>query len=244
MRKRVKRAFLAFAAGCGLAGPVVADPQDIGTPTQYQVTVQRVSLCTAANINTGTCTGQFDLVTGGAALDIASAAAGASVGSLIASAPTPTAGTYTHLQIQIARSITMTGTVVDDDVGGNPPCHTDGNNTAGATGGFTNLVQGDRNAVFTPVSQALNIPAVNDVGGAAPTAASFNGAGMVAVGGGDTSITVTIAIPGGIVVAAGSTTPTIRINFDVTNAMSGGYVAGAECVLYPGVPAVNIVITP
>lgn len=234
-----------IAALCWAAlTPAAAAPPKLGTPTQYQVTVQRVSLCTAATINTGACTGQFDLVTGGTALDIASVAAGAGVGALIDSAPTPTPGTYTHIQIQIARSIAITGTVLDTDIGGSPPCHTDGGGTAATTANFTNMVQGNRTPAFTPVSQALNIPAVNDVGGAAPTALSYTGSGIVAVGTADTSVTITIALPQQIVVAAGSVTPAIRINFDVANALSGGYVTGTECVLYPGVPIVNIVITP
>ena len=236
---------LIAALGWAALTPAAADPLDTATPTEYRVTVQRVSLCTAADINNGTCTGQFDLVTGGTALDIASVATGASVGALVASAPTPTPGTYTHIQIEIGRSITMTGTVIDDDVGGNPPCHTDGNGTAATFGGFTNLIQGNKTpGAFTPVSQALNIPAVNDFRGAGPTAASFNGNGMVAVANADTTVTITIALPQPIVVAAGSRTPTIRINFDVAGAMSGGYISLTECVLYPGMPIVNIVITP
>lgn len=75
-----------------------------GRATKYEVDVQEVKLCMDA-----LCTSGYVLGTGSKTFDIASATAGAAVGSYAAIDNIP-AGTYTYIRVILGSTFTITGT--------------------------------------------------------------------------------------------------------------------------------------
>ena len=96
-----------------------------GQATEYEVTMKKVELCENA-----TCSGTpFVLVTRSMPADIASASAGADVGSYAPTTGIPVGVTYTHLRVTLDRTFNITA---DISVGAGT-CTTDGGDNAGAT---------------------------------------------------------------------------------------------------------------
>ena len=96
-----------------------------GQPTEYEVTMKKVELCENA-----TCSGTpFVLGTRSMPADIASASAGADVGSYAPTTGIPVGVTYTHLRVTLDRTFNITA---DISVGAGT-CTTDGGDNAGAT---------------------------------------------------------------------------------------------------------------
>ena len=97
---------------------------DEGQPTQYQVTMKKVELCTDL-----ACTSPFVLGEKDMDADIASVTAGADVGSYAPTTGIPPGIVYTHLRVTISRTFTITASISVD--GG--LCRTDGGDNATAT---------------------------------------------------------------------------------------------------------------
>ena len=97
---------------------------DEGQPTQYQVTMKKVELCTDL-----ACTSPFVLGEKDMDADIASVTAGADVGSYAPTTGIPPGIVYTHLRVTISRTFTVTASISVD--GG--LCRTDGGDNATAT---------------------------------------------------------------------------------------------------------------
>jgi len=93
-----------------------------GSATEYEITMQKVELCSDSTCTAPITVGEVDMIA-----DIAGADAGATVGSYAPTSGIPS-GTYTHLRVTMDRTFTVTGTVA---VGGGT-CATDGgtDNTA------------------------------------------------------------------------------------------------------------------
>ena len=97
---------------------------DEGQPTQYQVTMKKVELCTDLACTSPYVVGERDMDA-----DIASVTAGADIGSFAPTTGIPPGIVYTHLRVTISRTFTITASV---SVGGGL-CRTDGGNNANAT---------------------------------------------------------------------------------------------------------------
>ena len=83
------------------------------TPTKYETTMTKFELCTSSDCSSTTVIG-----TKTATFDIASASAGADVGSWITSFALPVGSTFTHAQATINSTFTIAGYLTDDDSNG------------------------------------------------------------------------------------------------------------------------------
>lgn len=113
-----------------------------GAATQYEVSVQAMELCTGSS--SGSCTGAATVASTAASFDIASATAGAAVGSY-ADLNTVTAGDYTHLRTTLSPTIVFSASATS----GCSAVSTDTSvtltaNVTGAAGG--SVVAGDLSA--------------------------------------------------------------------------------------------------
>ena len=97
---------------------------DEGQPTQYQVTMKKVELCTDLACTSPYVVGEKDMDA-----DIASVTAGADVGSFAPTTWIPPGIVYTHLRVTISRTFTITASI---SVGAGL-CRTDGGDNATAT---------------------------------------------------------------------------------------------------------------
>ena len=97
---------------------------DQGQPTQYQVTMKKVELCTDLACTSPYVVGERDMDA-----DIASVSAGADVGNFAPTTGIPPGIVYTHLRVTISRTFTITASISVD--GG--LCRTDGGDNATAT---------------------------------------------------------------------------------------------------------------
>ena len=97
---------------------------DEGQPTQYQVTMKKVELCTDLACTAPYVVGERDMDA-----DIASVSAGTDVGNFAPTTGIPPGIVYTHLRVTISRTFTITASISVD--GG--LCRTDGGDNATAT---------------------------------------------------------------------------------------------------------------
>ena len=97
---------------------------DQGQPTQYQVTMKKVELCTDLACTSPYVVGERDMDA-----DIASVSAGTDVGNFAPTTGIPPGIVYTHLRVTISRTFTITASISVD--GG--LCRTDGGDNATAT---------------------------------------------------------------------------------------------------------------
>ena len=97
---------------------------DEGQPTQYQVTMKKVELCTDLACSTTYTVGERDMDA-----DIASVTAGADIGAYAPTTGIPPGIVYTHLTVTTSRTFTITASISVD--GG--LCRTDGGDNANAT---------------------------------------------------------------------------------------------------------------
>ena len=92
---------------------VYADNVCTSTPTKYEVTMKKVELCTSSACTTTTVLAEKD-----GTFDIASASAGADVGSWITGYALEVGTTYTHIKATISSTFTIRGYLTDDDSNG------------------------------------------------------------------------------------------------------------------------------
>ena len=97
---------------------------DEGQPTQYEVTMKKVELCTDLACSSPYTLGEKDMDA-----DIASVTAGADIGTYAPTTGIPPGIVYTHLRVTISRTFTITASISVD--GG--LCRTDGGDNANAT---------------------------------------------------------------------------------------------------------------
>jgi len=95
-----------------------------GQPTQYEVTMKKVELCTDL-----ACTSPFILGEKTMAADIVPTEGGTDVGNYAPTSGIPVGIVYTHLRVTLDRTFQITGNVSV----GSKECATDGGNNAGAT---------------------------------------------------------------------------------------------------------------
>ena len=95
-----------------------------GQPTQYEVTMKKVELCTDL-----ACTSPFILGEKNMAADIVPAEGGKNVANYASTSGIPAGIVYTHLRVTLDRTFKITGNVSV----GSKECATDGGNNANAT---------------------------------------------------------------------------------------------------------------
>ena len=203
-----------------------------GQPTKYEVTMKKVELCENA-----TCSGTpFVLGTRSMPADIASASAGADVGSYAPTTGIPVGVTYTHLRVTLDRTFNITA---DISVGAGT-CTTDGGDNASATQMTVGTADG------TAVSEAMYLVNAGSYGGGDGTRDGDVGSSDLDISYDSPSSAISMSVSGDDAVMIYALTnsyrktlraPVIRIKFDTSTAVG---VEDTACTMWINEPSVSI----
>ena len=238
LNKKISQ-FVVLIVGSILTSVVFADNGDTrtGPATQYTVTVKKVELCTDSS-----CSTAHTLVTKTAAMDIASASVGASVGSYASTMALPTMGvTYSHMRSTIDRTFTIKGYALSASTGNY--CYTDGSSgtqTAFAAGTHTTSAA---TAASSATASALELGDAGTItaiinGGTTTVTMDYNSG--ISLSGDDMLYTLALSSP----YTYYGQTPIIDMAFGTQNAVNvmemGSGTASNDCNLFPGEPNMTI----
>ena len=207
-----------------------------GPATEYKVTMTKLELCEKGS-SPGNCVNPLVISPSAAspAINIASVTAGAAAGSYGNIAKANIGTTYTYMQITMDRKFQITGTAGS--------CAT----KAGESGSKTADAAGQTGG--TPGSSTLYVPDgtgtfgshINGSVDSLGASVSANGT----IGNNDEYFQYRKIITGGLTVTAGNF-PTVKIAFDVSNAVGEGTGGAAACtanVMYAEEPGFTITFT-
>ena len=204
---------------------------DEGQPTQYQVTMKKVELCTDLACSTTYTVGERDMDA-----DIASVSAGADIGAYAPTTGIPPGIVYTHLRVTISRTFTVTASISVD--GG--LCRTDGGNNANATQMTVGASSG------TAVAETMYLVNAGSYGASDGTRDGDEGSSNIDIGYSSPSSAKTMSVSGDNAVMVYELTapyqktlraPVIKVKFDTATAIG---VEDTACSMYINEPSVTI----
>lgn len=205
-----------------------------GEATEYTVTMKKVELCEDSACSSSTTVGEKDM-----AANIASASAGADVGSYAPTTGLPIGTTFTHLRVTISRTFTITGSVVlsGDD------CFTDGGTDSTKTQMLVGKTSGTAASSTMILSTEGGYSAANGARSGALNSGNFNidysspsYATTMSISGDNALMIYELTTPYKVGVKA----PTIRIKFNTETAVGADNNA---CVMWVDEPNVTIALT-
>lgn len=191
----------------------------------YNVTVTQVELCRSS-----ACTNPFIMGSGSTTFDIASASAGADVGSYVSTNGIPLWQTWSHVRVTISTTISIAGEGTDN---GTQLCRTV---TGQASGAHTNAGTGTVGAGQGTL-QSLIIPNDN-VSTLATT--DYSAVNMTKTAGADTA---TITYPLSSPYTCKGVAPRIEVKFDTAAALGLLQTGAGTCAVFPRPPVVTITAT-
>ena len=204
-----------------------------GPATEYKVTMTKIELCETGS-TTANCLNALTISPTGTsgAVDIAAVDAGATAGSYGNIAKAKIGTLYTYIQITMSRQFSMTGTAGS--------CAT----KAGETGSKTADAAGQTGG--TPGSSTLYVPDSNSYddhmnGSVDSLGATVSNDGVV--GSSDEYFQYRKIISGGGLKVKAGNFPTVKVAFDVSNAVgesTGGISACTANVMYANEPGMTI----
>ena len=204
---------------------------DEGQPTQYQVTMKKVELCTDLACSTTYTVGERDMDA-----DIASVSAGADIGAYAPTTGIPPGIVYTHLRVTISRTFTVTASISVD--GG--LCRTDGGNNANATQMTVGASSG------TAVAETMYLVNAGSYGASDGTRDGDEGSSNIDIGYSSPSSAKTMSVSGDNAVMVYELTapyqktlraPVIKVKFNTSTAVG---VEDTACSMYINEPSVTI----
>ena len=204
---------------------------DEGQPTQYQVTMKKVELCTDLACSTTYTVGERDMDA-----DIASVSAGADIGAYAPTTGIPPGIVYTHLRVTISRTFTVTASISVD--GG--LCRTDGGNNANATQMTVGASSG------TAVAETMYLVNAGSYGAGDGTRDGDEGSSNIDIGYSSPSSAKTMSVSGDNAVMVYELTapyqktlraPVIKVKFNTATAIG---VEDTACSMYINEPSVTI----
>ena len=204
---------------------------DEGQPTQYQVTMKKVELCTDLACTSPYVVGEKDMDA-----DIASVTAGADVGSFAPTTGIPPGIVYTHLRVTISRTFTITASISVD--GG--LCRTDGGDNATATQMTVGASSG------TAVAETMYLVNAGSYGASDGTRDGAVGSSNIDVDYSSPSSAKTMTVSGDNAVMVYELTapyqktlraPVIKVKFNTATAIG---VEDTACSMYINEPSVTI----
>jgi hypothetical protein len=204
---------------------------DEGQPTQYQVTMKKVELCTDLACSTTYTVGERDMDA-----DIASVSAGADIGAYTPTTGIPPGIVYTHLRVTISRTFTVTASISVD--GG--LCRTDGGNNANATQMTVGASSG------TAVAETMYLVNAGSYGASDGTRDGDEGSSNIDIGYSSPSSAKTMSVSGDNAVMVYELTapyqktlraPVIKVKFNTATAIG---VEDTACSMYINEPSVTI----
>jgi len=204
---------------------------DEGQPTQYQVTMKKVELCTDLACSTTYTVGERDMDA-----DIASVSAGADIGAYAPTTGIPPGIVYTHLRVTISRTFTITASISVD--GG--LCRTDGGDNATATQMTVGASSG------TAVAETMYLVNAGSYGASDGTRDGDEGSSNIDIGYSSPSSAKTMSVSGDNAVMVYELTapyqktlraPVIKVKFNTATAIG---VEDTACSMYINEPSVTI----
>ena len=204
---------------------------DEGQPTQYEVTMKKVELCTDLACSTSYTLGERDMDA-----DIASVSAGADIGAYAPTTGIPPGIVYTHLRVTISRTFTVTASISVD--GG--LCRTDGGNNANATQMTVGASSG------TAVAETMYLVNAGSYGAGDGTRDGDEGSSNIDIGYSSPSSAKTMSVSGDNAVMVYELTapyqktlraPVIKVKFNTATAIG---VEDTACSMYINEPSVTI----
>ncbi len=206
---------------------------DKGEATTYNITMQKVELC-----QDSTCSTSYTVGNNSKTVNIASASAGADIGSYAPTTGLPMGQTYSHLRVTLSRSFTISGSVTTD----NGVCYTDGD-TSSATDnlhvGTTTASSVAETTIWLADADTYN--AANGAGGGANIPIAYTSptyASTMSLSGNSALMIYELAAP----YTVGFKTPVIKVTFNVSEALGAFRTGGGVCTLWPEEPMVTISI--
>jgi hypothetical protein len=206
---------------------------DEGQPTQYEVTMKKVELCTDLACSTTFTLGERDMDA-----DIASVSAGADVGAYAPTTGIPPGIVYTHLRVTISRTFTITASISVD--GG--LCRTDGGDNATATQMTVGASSG------TAVAETMYLVNAGSYGAGDGTRDGDEGSSNIDIGYSSPESAKTMSVSGDNAVMVYELTapyqktlraPVIKVKFNTATAVG---VEDTACSMWINEPTVSITL--
>ncbi len=208
------------------------------TPTKYEVTMKKVELCTSSACTTTTVLAEKD-----GTFDIASASAGADVGSWITGYALEIGTTYTHIKATINSTFTIKGTCSNGEHGLDS-CTTIGTPTVAASSGSSPAATAEVASSVAAADMSWMVPNKADGDNGAfygsSVATTFEANGITKVN--DAATFTWIGALSSSYTPTASSAPKITIKFDVTSQLQAAGVSN-QCGIYVKPPKVSVTLT-
>ena len=206
------------------------------TPTKYATTMTKFELCTSS-----TCTTTTVLGSNTATFNIASASAGAEVGSWISSFSLPVGETYSHIRATISTTFTIAGYTTNSDISSDYCVTATSPNTASGHAQGA-IVAGSSATTNTDMSWIIPNRANADNGdpyGDLDSTFTTNG---ISKANAASTFTWIGALTSSYTVTATSS-PKITIKFDVTDQLKSSQLGADTCYMWVESPTVGVTLT-
>ena len=237
MMKLIKLLIYIFLANFIFINPIFAATLT-ATPTKYEVTMKKVELCTSSACTTTTVLAEKD-----GTFDIASASAGADVGSWITGYALEIGTTYTHIKATISSTFTIRGYLTDDGNNGLSAayCVTAASPITASSGTSPAIVA--ESSATTNADMSWMVPNREDADNGAfygsTTATTFDANGITKVN--DAATFTWIGALSSSYTPTASSAPKITIKFDVTSQLQAAGVSN-QCGIYVKPPKVSVTL--
>jgi len=236
--KLIKLLFCVLLVNFFFINPVIAG-EVLATPTKYVTSMKKFELCTSSACTTTTLLGEKNQD-----FDIASATAGADVGSYISSFALEVGTTYTHVRATIGTTFTVAGYITDDNTNSisenycvtvaspstasshtSPAIQAGSNSTTTADMSWTvpNRLDADNGSFYGDLDASYTTNGITKTNGAS----TFTWIGALS-----SSYTPTA-----------TSAPKFTMSFDVTNKLGHAGDGSGNCGIYMLPPAVTISLT-
>lgn len=203
----------------------------LGDATTYEITITKIEICESS-----ACTSPLTIGSSSKEFNIASAAVGAEIGTYAPLNTIPKGTTATHMRVTMSRAIDIAGTVqgIPNTGGGTYNCGTDSSDTTSTiTAGGLGEVAGNG-----ATAQTLYVPNEEALGGR-PASGTYAAAGITLISGTEMRMLQSL----GKTVTMGDIPPVIDIAFYTEDALQAENNGINGCLMFPGVPTVEITIT-
>ena len=203
-----------------------------GQPTQYQVTMKKVELCTDL-----ACTSPYVLGEKDMEADIVPTEGGTNVGNYAPTTGIPPGKVFTHLRVTISRTFTVTANISTSGAS----CKTDGGNNATAT----QMTLGLKNGLADAVPETMFL---NDEGEYNPANGTKAGGGAIDVDYSDPESAKAMTVSGDTAVMTYELVspyqktlraPIIKVKFNTATAIG---VDDTACAMFINEPTVTIAL--
>ena len=208
---------------------------DSNTPSVYKVTMSKLELCTSS-----ACTDSTILTEATKTFNIASANAGASVGSWIDNFALEIGKTYTHIRVTISTTFTISGYTANAGISSSY-CVTESSPNTASAANQGPIVDGSNTTTSAEMSWVAPNDLDADNGNPYSTVNFSSTYNITRVNNADTMLWVgALANP---YTADINSTPTIKVSFDVDHQLKSSQQGANTCYMWVLPPTVSVSLT-